>query len=278
MEQREVSTEAGSEALQAIVAEPGRTLLGFDFDGTLAPIVTDPEQAYVHPGAVAALRRMAPLVKAVVIITGRPVETALRLGGFRGDPALGSLVIAGQYGNEVWDAATDTVVAEPEPEGIASAESDVRQLLEELGLPARIEHKGRALGVHTRELDDADGAFRTLREPLSEIAARHGLQLEPGRNVLELRGHGQDKGDAVRALITRTGATQVVFIGDDLGDLPAFEAVVEMRGQGVPGLLVCSASAEQDALTAISDVVVDGPDGVADWLTRLADVLEAATT
>ncbi len=275
--QREPSTAAGSDALRAILADPGRTLLGFDFDGTLAPIVQNPEQAYVHPGAVAALRRIAPLVRAVVIITGRPVATALRLGGFRDDPELAGMVIAGQYGNEVWDAATDTVTAEPEPTGIGPAETDISQLLGELEVPARVEHKGRALGVHTRELPDPRGAFDVLREPLTEIADRHGLQLEPGRNVLEVRGQGKDKGDALRALVAEKDAGQVVFVGDDLGDLPAFEAVIALREQGVPGLLVCSASTEQDALTSISDLVVDGPDGVAGWLTELADRLEAAT-
>ncbi|MGI8457168.1 MAG: trehalose-phosphatase [Propionibacteriaceae bacterium] len=274
MELREPSTVAGSDALRAILADPGRTLLGLDFDGTLAPIVQNPEQAYVHPGAVAALRRVAPLVRAVVIITGRPVETALRLGGFRDDPELVAMVIAGQYGNEVWDAATDTVSAEPEPAGIGPAETEICGLLDDFDLPARLEHKGRALGVHTRELPDPAGAFEALREPLTEIAGRHGLQLEPGRNVLELRGQGKDKGDALRSLVAEKDAGQVVFVGDDLGDLPAFEAVIALREQGIPGLLVCSASEEQDALTSISDVVVDGPDGVAGWLTQLADALE----
>ena len=42
-----------------------------------------------------------------------------------------------------------------------------------------------------------------------------------------------------------------------------------------PPLLVCSASHEEDALSALADVVVEGPDGVAAWLDDLADLLEA---
>ena len=48
-----------------------------------------------------------------------------------------------------------------------------------------------------------------------------------------------------------------------------------LRTEGVDGLLVCSASHEEDALTAISDLILDGPVGVAEWLSRLADSLGA---
>ena len=92
-----------------------------------------------------------------------------------------------------------------------------------------------------------------------------------GRQVIELRAPGIDKGDAVRALVERLGARQVIFAGDDLGDLPAFTAVEELRDAGMGGLLICSASAEQDALVARADIVLDGPDAVADWLEALAD-------
>ena len=65
----------------------------------------------------------------------------------------------------------------------------------------------------------------------------------------------------------------MIFAGDDLGDLPAFRAVEQLRAEGVEGLLVCSASHEEDALTAMSDLILDGPPGVAEWLTRLAQSL-----
>lgn len=265
-------TEDGRQALDAILAHPGDTLLGLDFDGTLAPIVRDPEQAYADPGAIAALRRITGLVK-VVIITGRPVKTVLRLGGFHDDPDFAGLTIAGQYGAEYWDAVTDTVEAEPTPEGIAPATEEVEQVLDDLDLDARVELKGRAVGVHTRELPDPEAAMQALEDPLQEIAERHDLKVEPGRNVLELRGPGQDKGEALRCCVERTQARSVIYVGDDLGDIPAFQAVHDLRATGVPGLLVCSASTEQDALRDLADMVVDGPDGVAKWLTDLADEL-----
>jgi trehalose 6-phosphate phosphatase len=51
--------------------------------------------------------------------------------------------------------------------------------------------------------------------------------------------------------------------------------VEELRREGRGGLLVCSASHEEDALSALADVVVQGPEGVATWLEELADALEA---
>jgi trehalose 6-phosphate phosphatase len=61
-----------------------------------------------------------------------------------------------------------------------------------------------------------------------------------------------------------------MYCGDDLGDVPAFEAIAGLRAEGVPGLAVCSGSAEVTALADLADLVVDGPDGVAALLGALA--------
>ncbi len=71
----------GDQALQAIITSPSDTLFATDFDGTLALIVDDPAQANADQGAVPALGRLAEHLGAVVVITGRPVRTAVRLGG-----------------------------------------------------------------------------------------------------------------------------------------------------------------------------------------------------
>lgn len=273
----EPSTAAGTAALAAIIGSPGDTLIALDFDGTLAPIVDDPDRAYADPAAVAALGRLGERVGAVVVITGRPVRTAVRLGGFDTVPGLGSMVVLGQYGVERWNAAEDTYVLPPEPDAIVAVTEELPELLAGLGLSeVRIEHKGRAIGVHTRSQADPAQAFARLEAPVRALADRHGLRVEPGKNVWEIRSPGVDKGAALRGVLTETGARQVVFAGDDLGDLPAFEAVQALREEGLPGLLVCSASYEEDALVAVSDVILDGTAGVAEWLGALADAIDAA--
>jgi trehalose 6-phosphate phosphatase len=266
-------TAVGEAAMAAIVEHPTDTLLALDFDGTLAPIVEDPELAYADSEAVAALARLGGLLGWIVLITGRPAAVAVRLGGFRDRAGLESMIVLGQYGVERWDAATDTFRLPAEPNAIAVVKDELRSVLDAHNAVARVEHKGRAIAVHTRGLDDPVETLRRLTGPLSDLARRHGLVVEPGRQVLEIRAPGMDKGTALRSIVAETGARQVIFAGDDLGDLPAFQAVLQLRDQGILGLLGCSASAEEDALAEISDLIVDGPAGVAAWLTALAEAI-----
>jgi trehalose 6-phosphate phosphatase len=265
------SSAAGGRALQAVINSPSDTLFATDFDGTLAPIVEDPRQAAADPRAVAALGRLGQYVGTVVVITGRAARTAVELGGFREIAGLSSMIVLGQYGVERWNAADDEYILPPEPPQISEVAEELPEILDSLGLAgARIEDKGRAIAVHTRLLPDPEGALVKLEGPLRELAARHGLVLEPGKKVWEIRASGMDKGVALRSIVDETGARQVIFAGDDLGDLSAFRAVRDLASSGVAGFLVCSASTEQDALTELSDVVVDGPPGLAAWLIALA--------
>src|SRR3712207_4011470 len=144
MDAVEPSTQQGADAVEAIVREPARTLVALDFDGTLAPIVDDPEQAVAHPEAVAALAEVGQRVGRVALITGRPARTAVRLGGFAGRTGLESMVVLGQYGVERWDAATDSYTLPPEPPAVTAVGEELPGLLSSLGLQdAGIEHKGR---------------------------------------------------------------------------------------------------------------------------------------
>ena len=70
----EPRTTAGRRGLAALLADPASALLATDFDGTLAPIVEDPDQARPYPGAVDALARLGSRLGAVVIVTGRPAD------------------------------------------------------------------------------------------------------------------------------------------------------------------------------------------------------------
>ena len=273
------NASSAAEWFDAVLAHPRDTLIGLDFDGTLAPIVDDPAHAYADPDAVAALGRLGSLLGTIAVITGRPARTAVELGGFRGQPGLERMVVLGQYGVERWDAATDEFVIPPDPGQIAALEDELPDVLVDLDLAeARVEHKGRALVVHTRPLDNPDVAFAKLTEPIGALAERHGMLVEPGKNVLEIRSPGIDKGVALQKILDETGARQVIFAGDDLGDLPAYRLIAQLRLDGMAGLLVCSASHEEDALSELADVVVAGPAGVAAWLSDLADQLEARRT
>lgn len=269
------ATQAGRDGLAAVLARPDRAVIALDFDGTLAPIVPDPDQARAHPEAVPVLAALAPKVAAVAVVTGRPAGVAVRNGGFAGVPGLEHLVVLGHYGAERWDAATGAVTAPAPHPGVAAVRAELPGFLDRIGAwqGTWTEEKGRSLAVHTRRAEDPQAAYDLLREPLAELAARHGLIVEPGRMVLELRPPGMDKGVALTEYARARGAASVLYAGDDLGDLPAFAAVEKLRADGVPGLLVCSGSSEVTELSERADLVVPGPAGVVELLRNLADAL-----
>ncbi|WP_137994257.1 trehalose-phosphatase [Streptomyces vilmorinianum] len=272
------TTSAGRDGLAALLARPDKAVVALDFDGTLAEIVPDPEQARAHPGAVPALSALAPEVASVAVVTGRPAGVAVRYGGFAGVPGLEHLVVLGHYGAERWDARTGTVQAAAVHPGVASVRAELPGFLDSVGAwPGTwIEEKGRAVAVHTRRAADPQGAFEALKAPLADLATRHGLVLEPGRMVLELRPPGMDKGVALAEYVREVGAGSVLYAGDDLGDLPAFAAVEKLRSNGTPGLLVCSGSTEVQELAERADLSVAGPLGVVEFLTELAKAVREA--
>ena len=223
------------------------------------------------------LRDLAAVVRAVAVVTGRPARQAVVLGGL---DALGEevaeldreLFVFGQYGNERWSSSGRRVVSPRPPAGISGFGRELPAVLRAAGAAdAYVEEKGLAVAVHTRRLPDPGAAFEALSGPLADLAARHGLVLEPGRHVIEVRAPGMDKGDAVRTLVAEQEPGGFVFAGDDLGDVEAFRAVAALRDEGLATLLVCSASAEQTALVDLADVVVDGPSGVLALLRGLVD-------
>ncbi len=276
-----VST-TGEQQYAAVVRAADDLLVGLDFDGTLAPIVEDPEDALIHPQAPEVLVALAAQVRGVAVITGRPARQVLALGGLdEVGNAVGEsgreLVVLGQYGNERWSSTDRRVISPQPPRGLATFISELPRLLRRAGAAdAHLEEKGLAVAVHTRRLDDADAAHARLLPVLREAAAALDLDVEPGRAVIEVRAHGMHKGVALHRLVGELGARAVVFCGDDLGDVEAFKAVEELRGQGLPGLLVCSASSEENALADLADVVVDGPDGVLQLLRALTEEIASA--
>ncbi|WP_205473795.1 trehalose-phosphatase [Nocardioides sp. SYSU D00038] len=278
----EFTSPEGEQRYAALVRAAAETVVGLDFDGTLSPIVDDPEQAHIHPDASEVLVELAEQVRAIAVITGRPARQALDLGGLEDvghdiEKVGKELHLFGQYGNEQWSSTNRRVVGPRPPQGLATFLRDLPRALRSVdAADAYVEEKGLAVAVHTRRLPDATAAYERLVPVLRELAERHDLVLEPGRAVIEVRSSGMHKGRAVDKLVADLDAGGFLFAGDDLGDVEAFEAVAAHARAGMPTLLVCSASYEQGALVALADVVVDGPEGVLALLRRLAHDAGAA--
>ena len=249
--------------LAPLRADPGATGIFSDFDGTLAAIVDDPAAARALDGAVDVLADLARRYRRVGIISGRP-------GGFLASHLGGhGLLLSGLYGLETvdddsgvratdeaeeWRQAVDDVVAE--------AESEFGS-----GSGVGVEQKGLSVTVHYRN----DQSRRADVEAWAQQAAeRSGLVFHPARMSVELRlPLESDKGKVLAE--AASGLRAACFLGDDRGDLEAFNALdrlAEEEGAAVVRVAVTSAEVPAE-LVERADVVVEGPEGALEVLRRL---------
>jgi trehalose 6-phosphate phosphatase len=253
-------------ALRAVLPD---LLVAVDFDGTLAPLVADPEDSRPAGGAVDALRVLAARGAQVAVVTGREAGTVVRLGGLDEIPGV---QVAGLYGLETWhDGVLDTPDQPAELETLR--ERLPRVLAEHDASPAVwIEDKRLSLVVHARRAADPQAALAPLEDPLRRLAGDLALEVHPGRDVLELRLPGYDKAGAVRRLAADHRG--VLYLGDDLGDLPAFAEIARLRAAGRTAFGVAVLSSGVDEVAAAADATVAEPADAVALLTRLG----AATT
>jgi trehalose 6-phosphate phosphatase len=242
-------------------------LIATDFDGTLAPIVDDPDESRPVSDAVDVLVALAHRGTHVGVVTGRDAATVVRLGGLDVIPGL---VVEGVYGLEQWRDGELSTLETP------AAMAELGQRLPELLKAERaadgvwIEDKRLSLVLQTRPAAEPEAELERLRGPAEQLAVELGLDVHLGRNVLEFRLPGYDKGDAVRRLVESSKPAAVLYAGDDVGDLPAFAAIAQLRSAGTPAWGVAAVSDESPPeLAAAADVTVDGPAGVVAFLREL---------
>jgi trehalose 6-phosphate phosphatase len=234
------------DALDRLAAEPALAALLLDVDGTLAPIVAEPEDARVPDGTRSELTRLAGSYGLVACVTGRPAEVARAIVG------LPELTYVGEHGLEL------------DPEAEKWAEPIHGFAIE---VPwVDVEVKPLSVAFHYRTAPDHERA----REALEEVAAGAldlGFRPRGGRMVLEvLPPVDASKGTAVRHLVKTTGLRRALYAGDDTTDVDAFRAVHELE----VGVAVAVRSAElPGAVEANADVLVDGTAGMLDLLSSL---------
>ena len=257
------TTDAMVETLRTNL--PG-ALIALDFDGTIAPIVPHPSDSRPVPGSVDSLAALARAGAQVAVITGRDARTVIGLGGL---DAIPRLIVEGLYGAEQWhDGALHTP---PEPESLHRLREELPRLVARHAEDPSvwIEDKRLSLVLHGRLAADPERALDPLRDAVAALGAELGLDVHPGRGVIELRLTGYDKGAALLRLVDEVAPAAVLFVGDDVGDLPAFDAVARLRQRGLPAWSVAAASVEVPHVAEAADIRVAGPAGVADLLSGL---------
>ncbi len=211
--------------------EKKRPAVFLDYDGTLTPIVSQPEDAVLSEGMRSVLRELADLCT-VAIVSGRDrsdVEPLVSLDG---------LVYAGSHGFDIKGPDGLRLEHEGGRERLPDLEQAERELKARLDpvAGARVERKRFAIANHYRNVSERD--VPRVEEAVNEVAKLHGrLRVSGGKKVLELRPDiPWDKGRAVlwllEALKLDGEAVLPFYVGDDVTDEDAFD-VLAARGVGV---------------------------------------------
>ncbi|MDQ1720280.1 MAG: trehalose 6-phosphate phosphatase, partial [Pseudonocardiales bacterium] len=201
--------------LRAIAARLPGALIALDFDGTLAPIVEDPSASRPVSGVIDTLAKLARAGAQIAIVTGRDVATVLELGGLQAIP---DVIVSGLHGAETWQHGH--LLTRDEPAGLAALRTSLPPLLRQADGKVWLEDKRLSLVVHARQAADPQRVLTELGDVLPPLVAEQGLELRPGKLVLEIRIPGVSKATALEQLLG-PDTTAALFGGDDLGDLPA---------------------------------------------------------
>lgn len=254
---------AGPHWLRAVLPS---ALVALDFDGTLAPLSPHPDDARPLPGVGRLLRDVRATGAALAIVSGRSVPSLLKVSGFGAVPGI---VLYGMHGVERWQDGR--LRAPAIPDGIRELRRTLPAIVAgAAGDPAVwIEDKDLSLVVHTRLTAEPDRLLGLLRDPVTEAAVAAGLEVRPGKEVLEIVLPGTDKGTALRELIGAETAA-VLYAGDDVGDLPAIAEVNAWSARsGRPKLIIEVSSAGQGPLAGLADLTVPDPPRLVETLTRI---------
>jgi len=242
--------------LWRLVSLAAHRLLMLDFDGTLAPFTVARDEARPLPRSRELAARIAEATHTdLAIVSGRPVGEIERLLG----PLPATLV--GDHGWERREPGRK-LMRHPLPPGTVAALDRAERLARDAGCGEQIERKRPALVLHTRGLAPARAREMEARcaDAWEPLVAAGRVRMDRINGGLELRARGRDKGAVVRSLMSRAPAgTLAVFVGDDVTDEDAFEAV---RDHGF-GVRVGDAARPTMAMALLPSV-----EAVADFLSE----------
>ena len=254
---------ASDDTIAALCGNPSAAGLILDFDGVLAPIVADPTSSRMLDGLPEVLERVARRLRLTAIISGRPLEFLIERAAVPGVALLGSYGVESLLGT----VRSRHVGVIPWLESIRLATAELEAAVSDLP-GVRVEEKsGLSVAVHWRQATDRAAAEARVIEIVSRLAEDTGLRRDSGKLVEELRPPlSVDKGTAVASLVKENDLVVVAYAGDDLGDLPAFNAAVAVGGHA---LLVDHGAETSHSLHELATATFDGVEGFGQWLKRL---------
>ncbi|TLM70670.1 trehalose-phosphatase [Pseudarthrobacter sp. NamB4] len=196
------------------IAATDHLLVALDFDGTMAPIVGHADDARPLPRSAAAFAGLAVLPRTTTaLISGRALASLRAVAS----PPVDTLLI-GSHGAEAWLGPGSTGLTLDAEQKVRLAE--VRAILADIVNEAPgtlLEDKPAGVVLHTRLAAD-DVAADAVAAARSLLQDRQGVFLKDGKRVLETSVVNTSKGEGVTFLRQITGATAVLFAGDDTTD------------------------------------------------------------
>ena len=260
-----------AEALEPLRSEPSRAAVLLDVDGTLAPIVRHADDAHVPEPTRAPLIAVAKRYGLVACVSGRRAAIARRI------VSLGTITYVGNHGAEILRGGATEVELDPEVASWAPRVQEFARaaMTDELRmLRVREEDKQAIAALHWRGAPDEAAAEQAVMA-VKERAEDAGFWTHDGRKVLEIRPPvALDKGRGIRRLLADQGEVNAaLYVGDDLTDLDAFDALRVLRDEGALTTALCVGVASDEtppALAESADLLVDGPAGVRAMLSTLA--------
>lgn len=244
-----------------------RAGLFLDFDGTLSRIVEHPGEARPLDGVAEVLTGLGRRYRTVSIVSGRSAEQLLDWLGAGVD-------IWGVHGAQrVRDGRVElSSIAAPFEDLMQKVLDEAHRKVAERHLEGVvIEDKQVMIGLHFRSAADPAGAEAVLDEIAEDLTRRHGLLRAAGRMAFELRPPVEfSKAAVVLAVAAESALEAAMFAGDDLVDLPGFDALDRLEEQGVQTLRVAVESDEAPPrLLERADITVPGPRGMLTLLNEL---------
>ncbi len=243
---------------------PDESLFALDYDGTLAPIASRPEYGRPARGTLEVLTALASRGATIALVTGREAAALLRVSGLAKVPRLRVFAL---YGAQRWyEGETDS-------EPVADEWDQVRSFLSTIIRPSTglwVEDKGPSLAVHARGVEGPSAALAELRPAIEAFVGPLGLEVHPGRAVVEIRLSEFDKGRVLHDLVGDVGASAVLVAGDDVGDLAAFRAARSFRSETRAMWTVGIASDEAPEVAQGADFSVGSPDELVALLAEIA--------
>ncbi|WP_372789638.1 trehalose-phosphatase [Paraconexibacter sp.] len=258
-------------ALAPWLSAPDRAGVLLDIDGTLAPIVRHADDAHVPEPTRKPLIAIARRFGLVACVSGRRANVARRI------VSLGSITYVGNHGAETLRGGATTVEIDPlVAEWTERVQTFARERWnDELRrLRIRAEDKNAIAAFHWRGVPDEEAAEAAMRT-VAEQADDAGLGTHWGRKVLEIRAPVTfTKGTGIRRLIERLDLDMALFVGDDLTDVDAFDALRSLQTDGTLKSVLCVGVRSDETPQEIvdgADLLVDGPPGVRRMLEVLAE-------